>query len=314
MPNVAQARGRVVGALMAVAVLTSGCDSQQKQPGVSSNQTATPLARRYVEGETARYVMTGVNQGREHTIKYTAEAEALIKRDEQGRFIEEVRWTRLMLAGQEIPLDEASANFRQRVSLDPSVNMTPPSPKDITGINPMLIGPVFDFMTFYVDLHPALHQGKLKRAGDHVRIAHSQPNSWADGTNVIIGEDCIDFDLTLQRIDETRAVLNVRHVPPPESSIRLPAPWMHERVNPRSPNNWVQVQRDAASGGFVAAAGHETFDVVITIDRATGSILAATMDNPVDVVQWHCIDEALTDCGEPMKFRIHRRIELRRAP
>ncbi|MCI0632222.1 MAG: hypothetical protein L0Y44_16385 [Phycisphaerales bacterium] len=273
------------------------------------------MARQYAEGETTRYIMTGSNQGREHTFNYTAHAEGIVKRDANGRFIEEFRWTELSFGGQKIPLDESSLNFRQHLSLDPNVDMTPP---DITGINPMLIGPVFDLMTFYVDLHPSLHQGRLKQVGDRTHVAHGQPNSWADGTNVIIGQDCIDFDLTLQRMDEGVAVLNVRHVPPAETSIELPAKWMHERVNPESPNNWVQVQRAAAdksnSGAqVVAAAGHETFDVVLEIERPSGRIIKATMDNPVDVVQRHC-DQSLNECGEPVKYRIRRQIELKRAP
>lgn len=275
--------------------------------------------------------MTGSNRGREHTISYAAEAHAIVRRDEQGRFFEEFRWTRLQLNGQDVPLDQASLDFRQRVSLDARIDMTPPAPQDIARINPMLIGPVFDLMTFYVDLHPALHQGKLTHIGDRVHVPHSQPNSWADGTRVIIGEDCIDFELALTHTDNTSATLNVRHVPPERSSIRLPAEWMHERINPQRPNNWVQVQRaqdsaapgadadggaDAgagAAGRFVAAAGHETFDVVIVVDRLSGAITSATMDNPVDLVQRTCSDDALTDCGEPVKFQIRRRIELRRA-
>jgi hypothetical protein len=302
-----------------------GCVSPKSSGTDAPGPVVTPLARQYIEGETARYLMTGSNQGREHTISYTAEAQVTVKRDEQGRFFEEFRWMSLQLNGQGVPLDQASADFRQRVSLDGTLDMTPPAPQDIARINPMLIGPVFDLMTFYVDLHPSLHQGKLAAIGDRVHVPHSQPNSWADGTRVILGEDCIDFELTLTHTDDASATLNVRHVPPEQSSIRLPASWMHERINPDRPNNWVQVQREQAADArnasdasaaprFVAAAGHETFDVVIIIDRPSGTIRSATMDNPVDLVQRTCNDEALTDCGEPVKFQIRRRIELRRLP
>jgi hypothetical protein len=312
-------------AILCACLVIGSCGAPKSSERGGRGPDATPLARHYIEGETARYLMTGSNQGREHTISYTAEAQATVKRDDQGRFFEEFRWTRLQLNGQDVPLDQASADFRQRVSLDASLDMTPPPPQDIARINPMLIGPVFDLMTFYVDLHPSLHQGKLTAIGDRVHVPHSQPNSWADGTRVILGEDCIDFELTLTHADDASATLNVRHVPPEQSSIRLPASWMHERINPDRPNNWVQVQReqaaDAGNGSdasaasrFVAAAGHETFDVVIIIDRPSGTIRSATMDNPVDLVQRTCSDEALTDCGEPVKFQIRRRIELRRLP
>ena len=305
-----------VASLMPAAILIAGCAS----PGSSSTTTdrsSTPLTRHYVEGETIRYLMTGVNEGREYTINYMAEAEALVQRDDQGRFVEEFRWTRLVVAGQEVPLDEASADFRQRLSLDQNYEMVPPRPGEISGINPMLIGPVFDLMTFYVDLHPSLHQGRLVEAGDSVYVEHGQPNSWADGTNTLVGEDCIDFELTLEGVSERAAQLRVRHVPPQETSIKLPAAWMQERVNPKTANNWVQVQRDVGDSGvegYIAAAGHEVFDVVIEVERPSGRIVSATMDNPVDVVHRHCTDAALEDCGEEEKYRIRRQIELRRVP
>lgn len=303
-----------IGQTLALAAIAA----QSQQPPAQTEKTdgSSPLARRYAEGETIRYHMTGSNQGREHTLKYAADAEAVVKRDDQGRFFEEVRWTKLTFAGQDVPLDEASTAFRQCVSLDPRFEMTPPTPEQIAGINPMLIGPVFDLMTFYVDLHPSLHQNRLQRAGDSTRIAHGQPNSWADGVNVILGEDCIDFVLSLDKIDEAIATLRVRHVPPSETRVKLPAPWMTERVNADTPNNWVQVQRNAKSSppNVVAAAGHETFDVIIQIDRPSGRILSATMDNPVDVIQRHCSDDTLADCGEPVKYRIRRQIELKRLP
>lgn len=306
----------VAAMLIPMSILVAGCAPRPQAPSALDDTVESPLARRYVEGETTRYLMTGVNQGRSRTLNYAAEAEAKMQRDEQGRFVEEFRWTRLTVAGRDIPLDEPTMNFRQRLSLDGAVEMTPPPSQAIAGINPMLIGPVFDLMTFYVDLHPSLHQQRLKQPGDRVHVAHGQPNSWADGANVILGEDCIDFELTLERVEPASAQLRVRHLPPAATSINLPAAWMQERVNPDRPNNWVQVQRDASASPprVVAATGHEVFDVVIEVERPAGRIVSATMDNPVAIVQRHCSDESLTDCGEPVKFQIHRHVELRRLP
>lgn len=308
----------VMLAALVGAAMISSCRSVSTQPetrGAAAPVHSSPLARKYTEGETIRYIMSGTNQGRQGTLHYEAEAESKVVRDGRDCFVEEIRWTRLTFANRDVPLDEASLAFRQRLSLDPRYEMSPP---DITGINPMLFGPVFDLMTFYVDLHPSLHQHKLNAIGDSVHVAHGRPNSWADGVNVILGEDCIDFALKLEALDAQRAALRVRHIPPKASSVKFPAEWMQERVKPGVPNNWVQVQRapaqaaDASGPKFIAAAGHEVFDVLITIDRSTGSILSATMDNPVDVIQRHCADESLNMCGDPVKFQIRRSIELRR--
>jgi hypothetical protein len=211
--------------------------------------------------------------------------------------------------GREIPLDEQSLAFRQQLTLDGDRALPFP---DIRSVSSMLIGPILDLMTFYVDLHPALHQHHLRQPGDHLYIAHGQPNSWADGKRVVLGEDCVDFDLTLVAASDRSAHLRVHHVPPPESSIRLPAKWMRAPVA-EAPNNWVQVQIDESTTppAHVPAVGHEVFDVDLQIERPTGRIMSATMDNPVEVLQMRCTDESLADCADPVRYRIHRRIELR---
>ena len=93
----------------------------------------------------------------------------------------------------------------------------------------------------------------------------------------------------------------------------------HARVRPNAPafapvgdaaNNWVQVIK-RADGGFTAEVGRESFDVAIRLDLADGKILSATMDNPVDVVRRQCADAALSQCGDPLRYRIHRHVELK---
>jgi hypothetical protein len=130
---------------------------------------------------------------------------------------------------------------------------------------------------------------------------------------VLIGEDSIDFDITLTGIDRSRGVatLLVKHVPPKAPTLRLPAEWMREPVAD-TPNNWVQVRR--AKGRYFAAVGKETFDVQLTVGLAAGQIVSATMDNVVEAVGRECADLALTDCGEsrpgPTVRRTVRRIEM----
>lgn len=271
---------------------------------------ADPLARRYAGGETLRFAMTGVNRSRESERTYTAECEGVVLRDAGGAFVEEFRWTSLRVGGREIALDEGSRSFRQRMSLDPSAEMAIP---DISAVNPMLIGPILDLMTFYADLQPSLRRSGLEEVGDRAKVPHGEPNSWADGTHVLIGEDAIDFDLTLADLNDAQAVLRVRHVPPadPKTPIRMPAPWMLEPVGD-APNNWVQVARESSlrSSRLVAAVGMETFDVTITVERPSGRILSARMENPVEVRQRRCRDESLLDCEEPVRYRIDRQVEL----
>jgi hypothetical protein len=141
-------------------------------------------------------------------------------------------------------------------------------------------------------------------------VKFGTPNFWADGTKVIVGQDSTDFSVLLQSIDpatQTETLL-VRHVPPEQSQIKLPARWMNTPVS-ASQNNWVQVEKNS-DGKYIAGVGQETFDVQIKLALASGRIVSATMDNPVDIMERACNDAALTDCGNPERYTIRRQLAL----
>jgi hypothetical protein len=178
----------------------------------------------------------------------------------------------------------------------------------------MLIGPSADLLTFYADLWLAIKQGALVHSGDHVYVRHGTPSSWADGTRTLIGQDSIDFDITLSVVnpDTGTAKLLVRHLPPSKPQIPIPAKWMEAPVADTA-NNWIQVSK-TDSGRYLGEVGKETFDVEITVNLADGKMISATMDNPVSVSSRECIDEALTHCSEAERYQIRRQIELRSLP
>jgi len=125
----------------------------------------------------------------------------------------------------------------------------------------------------------------------------------------VLGEDHIDFDITLTAVDRASdvATLLIKHLPPPAPKIRLPADWMRAPVAD-TPNNWVQVRK--TDTGFAASVGKETFDVKQSIALSNGKILSATMDNPVTKVARVCSDAALTRCGDAKPDPTLRRIEM----
>jgi hypothetical protein len=126
---------------------------------------------------------------------------------------------------------------------------------------------------------------------------------------VLVGEDAVDFDLTLTAIDRIAriATLRIKHVPPKEPKIRVPADWMRAPVG-GTPNNWVQVRKSRDT--YVASVGQETFDVLLRIRLSDGVILSASMENPVITVERRCTDAELRRCDEPHPGRIFRRIEM----
>lgn len=290
-------------------------------PPAVSQSTASPkndasagglLARHYREGETIAYHMSATNEGRAGTLRYEADAKAAVAKNEAGHFVEAFQWTGLNFNGQTVPISGDAASFRQILSLDPEVS---PSLPDFSRVNPMLIGPCADLLTFYADLWLAIKQGTLAHAGDHVYVKNGTPNSWADGTNTLLGQDSIDFDITLSKVNPGKtAKVIVRHVPPAQPQIKIPAKWMEAPVADTA-NNWVEVSRtQKADRPYLAEVGKETFDVELNVNLADGKILSATMDNPVSVLARECTDAELTNCGEPQHYQIRRQIEIRLVP
>jgi hypothetical protein len=265
------------------------------------------LERKYNEGEKLSYYMTASNRNRMGTLHYEIKAEGVVKKDANG-YHEEFAWSDLAVAGKPVELPSASRDLRQMLSLEPNPRLAVP---DLSKVHPMMIGPITDLLTFYADMLIAKHQGKLARAGDHFYFRHGAPNSWADGFRVILGQDSIDFDVTLAEVDQKVGVATVvvKHVPPEKPQIKIPASWMEAPVAD-SPNNWVEVSK-TGSGRFMAAVGKEIFVDTIRISLADGRILSATEQNPVEVMQRECQDAALTNCGEPVRFQILRQVEIK---
>jgi hypothetical protein len=272
-------------------------------PAQMPTQGSAPLTRHYRDGETLTYHMTGVNDA----WHYTADAAATVKKTANGGYIEEFRWTGMTSNGQPYTLTPAMAQFVQPLSLDP--NWMPSMP-DLSKVDPKMVGPITDLMTFYVDLWIMNKIGIFQHAGDHFYVPNPQASSWADGTRVLVGKDLIDFDLNLQSIDQAKqtAVVVVHHVPPANPNLQLPAEWMKAPVA-NTANNWVEVTK-TSDGKYEAGAGKETFDVTITVSTADGRILSASMDNPVVMSGRECEDAALTKCGTAKPQTIHRQIEI----
>lgn len=271
-------------------------------PALLAGQSA--LQRHYIEGQPLAYRMTGTNEAWHYTIR----ADGIVKRDANGKFFEEYVWSGMESNGQPASLRPDMAEFRQRLTLDPNQM---PSVPDLTKVDPKLIGPITDFMTFYTDVWLATKIGNLRKTGDHFYFANPMAaSSWADGVRTVLGESAIDFDMVLKSVDEAAgtAVLEVRHVPPAKQHVKLPAEWMKTPLGDR-PNNWIGVTKEQ-DGTYTAAVGEENFVVDITLSTADGKILSATMDNPVRTIERSCKDVALTDCTSAKQHLIVRKIEI----
>lgn len=275
-----------------------------RQSNAPESRKTNLFTRQYHEGEKLSYHMKATNKGRLKTMSYEAQADGVVRKDAAGHFYEEYQWSGVAWNGQTAAV---APDFRQILSLDTGSR---PQLPDLQKAGPALVGPSLDLFTFYTDLILALGQPNLNAAGDHAYVKLGGPNSWAAGEGLILGEDSIDFDLTVQSVDRSAnvATLLVRHVPPPQPKIHIPADWMQTPIAD-APNNWVEVGK-TNTGKYVARIGMETFDDVIRISLTDGRILSATMDNPVEVSERECDDAALTVCEAPIRYQIRRQIAI----
>jgi hypothetical protein len=249
--------------------------------------------------------MKATNQDRVRTTSYQAEADGVVRKDSAGKFVEEYAWSNLIRDNAAVSLSAAAASFRQILSLEPNYRLSVP---DLSQVIP-LVGPITDWLTIYADMLVA-HQGPLSHAGDHFYFKHGTSASWADGNYVLIGEDSVDFEVTLTDINLSDQIVTlvIRHVPPAKPEIETVADWMRAPVGDTQ-NNWVQVSK-TSDGKYVAAIGKETFDVQIRVSLVNGKIVSAAIDNPVEVLQRDCTDVALTACDSPVRYQIRRRVEV----
>lgn len=286
-----------------VAILLALFGNAALLAGQSPSPLQAPLHRQYHEGETLVYHMNGINEA----WQYSIEADGVVKKDPSGSYFEEFRWSKLESGGQPMPLTPQTADFRQRISLDPSLN---PSIPDLSKVDPKIIGPITDLLTFYSDLWLTIKTGQLNKPGDHFYFKYGVPSSWADGNYVLLGQSAVDFDLTWKSTNaaDQTAVLLVRHVPPEKSTLTTTAAWMQTPVGAK-PNNWATVQK-TQDGKFSAAVGEETYNVEIKISLKDGRILSANLDNIVNSVERTCEDRELTKCSDPTPHQITRKIDI----
>ena len=279
---------------------------QEATPAAGQTATAGDAYKRvYTPGQVLRYRMKGSNTGWEYTIQATD----TVKQDAQGGFYEEIGWSDLH-SNAPMVLSPASLAFRQTLSLEnPAKYMLVP---DLGQVQPFVIGPITDLLTFYSDLLLA-QQHAVGAAHPNAYVEHRKPNSWADGQHVLLGQDAIDFDLMWEAADlATHTVtLRARHVVPTHPEIALPAAWMKVPVAD-TPNNWVQVSREGDT--YIAEVGKETFDVELCVDTRDGKLISVTMHNPVTAEKRVCQDAALTDCAAAVPAPMLREVSLQLLP
>ena len=273
-----------------------------------SSRAGGPLVRKYHEGEKTTYHMTASNKDVHRDLQYEADAVCTVRKQADGVFVDDFEWTALVVNQKPVALPSGKEAVHQVLSRNPAFRLSIP---DLSKVPPALIGPITDLLTFYADLQLAVRDGKLNKPGDHFYFKHGSPASWADGASVLVGEDSIDFDVSLSDVNEKAgtATTIVKHVPPEKSQIRKVADWTSVPVA-GAENNWIQVVKIGADS-YLGQVGKETFDVELTTSLVDGRLASAKLDNLVEVLERPSKTADLSNPGPESRYRIVRKIELR---
>jgi hypothetical protein len=229
--------------------------------------------RHYKKGEHFQYQLTTEsfrnNQPDSKTISISHHSIV----DDSGHLVEEIKWTSKKVVGKEtVQLDSiAQKVLPYKISLMPGGQLKLPA---LT--IPEMTGEITDLNTFYVAVSPALHVRKLDPG--HLSFPDSVlKGNFADGKQIINGEDCIQVKQRLLIKDKKTTVVETSFLPPYYTGI---TPYIDTigKQSFEAPNNFQMVRK--GSGDKVNLIwGVERFIITTTLDNRTGMILRAEMIN-----------------------------------
>jgi len=178
---------------------------------------------------------------------------------------------------------------------------------------PQMTGSVTDLVTYWVAMSAKMGIANLHKPGDHLLVPTPISGNWANGASIPLGRDYLA--VTEQLLDMTPDTVTFRSSfqPPPNPGLSMAHAWMRAPVAGATPNNFEQVI-DQGNAGATVMWGHEAFTILTTVDRNSGVILRAQMENNLELrMRIGCTADA-THCGPAMPFTIARHQTLRMLP
>jgi hypothetical protein len=172
----------------------------------------------------------------------------------------------------------------------------------LRGLDDALVGMITDLHTILVAVSPAAGVASLARIGDVHADGQPRRGSWADGSSVILGEDCTSLTSRLVELSVDTATIETSFDPPPGPCLAMRAPWMAPG------SNFQNVRRTDA--GYTAMAGRERFQVRAVVRRNDGRIVQASLHNQLALTIRPACDETLLRCGPELRATLEREVTL----
>ncbi len=174
---------------------------------------------------------------------------------------------------------------------------------------PSMVGMITDLNTFYVAISKSIGMQKISRLGDVYENPEMLKGNWADGVNSLVGQDCTNVTLSMVELKQDIAVVKTAFLAPKKECISMNKSWMLVPVKDGTPNNIQQITKTGDS--YMAMWGHEQFIIITEIDRASGIIRHATMDNTLTLKMKTGCDSNLDNCQSEFPLTIQRDEQLK---
>jgi len=277
-----------------------------------SQSTNSDLTRKYNIGEVYRYRMTTNvihNDKWQSTIVAVCELKVMAGSDKIP--YEEVKWIskKVITAKDTTEYPEEIKNTSPyRISLHPNGRLDLP-PIQVAGMT----GEITDFNTFYVAISPRLGIGQLHKQFDSFTKPENVKGNFANGKDILKGEDCLEASSILQRITKEEAIIQSDFMPPATQCLQYFTAEMTKPVAGETINNF-QMVRASANNKVNLFYGKEKFNINSTISLKDGKLRSALMNNTLFLqLKLNCNSD-YTDCQHTMPFTIDRKIRLELIP
>ena len=181
----------------------------------------------------------------------------------------------------------------------------------LEGLEQPLVGAIADLQTFLLSVSPAVGSNRLHKVGASYTSPQPQLGSWANGTSVLVGRDCIQITVKLTGLTKENAAFETTYSVPSKTcpDFEPLADWMKDPVDPETDaNNFQQVL--AAGERLHVMWGRENFVVKTVVRRTDGRILSGRMENHLRLMMKVGCDKNLKNCNGTMPLRLERRLTL----
>ncbi len=293
--------------LLFVVLLCQNIPSHAQNKGLPVN----PLfARKYKMGETYRYSITmSESHGGVWAFTSVAVCELKVVSDSAGVPYDEIRWISKKNFTPKDTTDVTSQALLvkpYRISLDGRGRLDMPK-IDVTEMTE----PIQDFNTFFVAVSPELgHIDQLKKTGDTMVMEKPITANFANGTNMLKGEDCLNISARLLYDDNGAVQVYTAFMPPVQPCLTYVSADMATPVVTDTLNNF-QMVTPAGNNTYNVNYGREYFYITSTIQKATGKILHAEMLNQLNLkVKVNC-DNDYKNCQVEVPFAEQRVLAIK---